>query len=101
VQGDDARQQDVAAPVADVAQVAQHLAEDEQDEQRLEESLGQEGRQLPPGDYEVASEYGQEGARGGRALVEQGRHRSSRPVRRMKTSSSPSCATSRPVRAMS
>ena len=43
-----------------VAELAEHLAEHEQQEQRLQDHLGEEDRELPPGDVEVAAEHGEE-----------------------------------------
>ena len=48
-----------------VAELGEHLAEHEEQEQRLQDHLGQEDRELPPGDEEVAAEDGQRTVRPG------------------------------------
>jgi hypothetical protein len=44
-----------------VAEAAEHLPEDEQQEQRLQHDLGEEGRQFAPRDVEIAVKHGEEG----------------------------------------
>ena len=75
-----------------VAEAAEHLAEHEEQEQRLQDDLREEDRELAPGDVEVAAEHGQEGAPLRRPARAPGAATAliaaSCPVRWMKTSSS-------------
>src|SRR5262249_34032149 len=73
-----------------VAQAAEHLAEHEEEEERLQDDLGEEDRELAPGDGHIAAEHGQEHLTLGRDRLAggDGVHGSVLPVRWMKTSSS-------------
>ena len=67
-QRDEAGEEQVGVAVLRVAEAAEHLAEDEQQEERLQDHLREERGQLAPGDEEVAVEHREERAgAGGRA----------------------------------
>ncbi len=88
---DEPGEQQVGIAVLGVAEAAEHLAENEEQEERLEDDLGEKGRQLTPGDGKVTMEHCDEGpelARRGDCGHRLHVQRSVLPVRWMKTSSS-------------
>jgi hypothetical protein len=59
-QGHQAGEEDLFVAGPGVPELGEHLAEDEQQEERLEDHLGQEDRELATGDEQVASQDGHE-----------------------------------------
>src|SRR5581483_237294 len=87
-QRQEAREEQVRVAVLRVAEAAEHLPEHEEQEERLQDHLREEGGQLAPGDVEVALEYRQERTAAAPGCGDGRAQRNDRPVRWMNTSSS-------------
>ena len=57
-QGHQSGEEDLLVAGAGIAQLGEHLAEHEEQEERLQDDLGQEDGELPSGDEQVASQDG-------------------------------------------
>ena len=87
-QREQAGKEQVRVAVLRIAEGAEHLAEHEEQEERLQDHLGEEDVELAPGHVGIALENSEEDASLAGDGIRRSAHRSALPVRSMKTSSS-------------